>query len=385
MSLPKERLLFRVESIESIGRAWEPDLGFLIRCTTFENLSTFRNLCGSGLHNLTALVPDAAQASRDGLENVVADDNALESGDVVALTGGSSAAHVLFRASDDHHTVFLTGQCDNHCLMCSQPPRNSVDDAYLIDEAIALSRYIPTGQSVIGFSGGEPLLLGSRLRKVLDAYGDNHQGTFLEVLTNGRRLADHNFAQLLLGQLGDRVSWMIPLYGHADFLHDFVVQRNGAFDETLAGILNLQEFGQPVQLRVVLIEPVLEEIEEICRFVSMNLPFVQSMAFMGCEPIGFALANRRICDLDLKPYFPALLRATRIIERAGVRPIIMNIPLCCLPDDLHHLAARSISDWKQRYDDECTECKKNRDCGGYFAWQRSNWSRMRITPFKEMP
>ena len=384
MALPRERVLFRVESLEGIGRAWEPEIRFMVRCRTLDDIASFRKLCSSGLRNLTALRPWTDLAVGEDCENVVTDNDALEPGDVVALSGGSSTAHLLFRTSDDHHTVFLTGQCDNYCLMCSQPPSN-VNDIYLIEEAIALSRYISPGPSVIGFSGGEPLLLGSRLRKILEAYLDNHQDAFLEVLTNGRRLADHHFAQLLLGQLGDRVSWMVPLYGHADFLHDFIVQRHGAFDETLAGILNLQEFGQPVQLRVVLIGPILEEIEEISRFVSMNLPFVQSMAFMGCEPIGFALANRDICDIDVRPYFPALLRATRMVERVGIRPIIMNIPLCCLPSDLHRFAVRSISNWKQRYDKRCTKCQENRDCGGYFAWQPSNWSQQRIIPFREVP
>ena len=383
MSLPRESSLFRVASIGSIATAWMPDIRFLVRCTDLNDLAIFRKLCGAGLHNLTALVPVIDQALLGGVANVVADNSALEFGDVVTLTGGSSAAHVLFRASDDHHTVFLTSQCDNYCLMCSQPPHDNVDDTYLVDEAIALSRYISAAPAVIGFSGGEPLLLGSRLRKILDVYRDDHQNTLFEVLTNGRRLADHSFAQQLLSQLGDQVSWMIPLYGHADFLHDFVVQRHGAFDETLAGILNLQEFEQSVQLRVVLIEPTLEEIEEICRFISTNLPFIQSMAFMGCEPTGFALANRSICDLDLEPYLPALLRATRMIERAGIRPIIMNIPNCRLSEGLRRFAAKSISNWKQRYDKTCAECGEYRNCGGYFSWQAIGWSSVRTTPFTE--
>ena len=38
-----------------------------------------------------------------------------------------------------------------------------------------------------------------------------------------------------------RCTWMVPLYGHADFLHDYIVQSPGAFDETIDGLLTLHD------------------------------------------------------------------------------------------------------------------------------------------------
>ena len=37
-------------------------------------------------------------------------DNALYDGDVVAITPGRDYIHVLYRESDQHHTVFLTNR-----------------------------------------------------------------------------------------------------------------------------------------------------------------------------------------------------------------------------------------------------------------------------------
>ncbi|MEW8333806.1 MAG: hypothetical protein AB2692_22940, partial [Candidatus Thiodiazotropha sp.] len=88
---------------------------------------------------------------------------------------------------------------------------------------------------------------------------------------------------------------MVSLYGHADFLHDFVVQANGAFNETLNGLLNLKARGQSIQLRIVLIRPVLNLLPALCDFIGNNLPFVTEVALMGCEPTGFALANAELC------------------------------------------------------------------------------------------
>lgn len=382
LQLPHGRQLFRVAALSSLPSEWVPDLSFLIRCVTLDDVDTVQRLRTAGLENIFALVSSPALANKNARLANVCDNSALLFGDVVALNSRTSIAQVLFRSTDDHHTVFLTGRCDNYCVMCSQPPK-SVNDDWLAEEAIALSRNIPGDPSVIGFSGGEPLLLGRRLHEVLESYLGEHPSTLLEVLTNGRRLADRALAESLLTSRDGRISWMVPLYGHADFLHDFVVQQHGAFEDTLSGILNLQEFQQPIQLRVVLIKPVLNEIEEICRFVSVNLPFVRSMAFMGCEPIGFALANREVCDVNLVEYLPALMRSIRTVERVGITPVIMNIPQCKLLSDMHPYAAKSISNWKRAYGEACSGCDANSSCGGYFVWQPNHWRRMQPDPIRK--
>lgn len=365
------RRLFRVTPLADLAHQWEPGIRFLVRCSSSEDIERCQNLSAAGLRNVAALVAEIdVSPDQLGMEQV-ADSGHLQPSDVVSIADAS--AQVLFRATDRHHTVFLTDRCGNYCLMCSQPPRE-VDDSWLIDEACELACLIPKGPRVFGFTGGEPLELGIQLGKVLSAFNEFHPDAELEVLTNGRRLADADLAQSILSNLKKEVSWMVPLYGHADFLHDYVVQRAGAFDETLQGILNLQTYGQRIQLRTVLINPVLDELEEYCRFVALNLPFVESVAFMGCEPVGFALANREICDVDIRACQPGLERAIRVVERVGIKPVIMNVPLCMLPERLWPYAADSISDWKQTFKEVCAECEIKERCCGFFVWRPDRWS-----------
>ncbi len=240
----------------------------------------------------------------------------LADGDVVTAQVSRAEAHVEHRPADIHHSLLLTNRCNSYCLMCSQPPTRQ-DDSWLAEQAVAVVRHIRTSPSpaVLGLSGGEPLLLGPALRRVLACIHEHHPETAVEVLTNGRLLADEALASGLLPNLPLSVSWLVPLYGHADFVHDFVVQAPGAFDETIAGLLNLQEHRQPVQLRIVLIEPVLRVITELCAFIGRNLPFVREVALMACEPIGFALANRRQCAVDLRDWEDVLSQSTRILQR----------------------------------------------------------------------
>jgi His-Xaa-Ser system radical SAM maturase HxsC len=301
----------------------------------------------------------------------------LQPADVVIPNAQSGQTIVLYRESDIHHGLLLTNRCNSFCLMCSQPPTKS-DDSWLVEEALDVIRHIRCSPQVIGISGGEPLLLGSQLRRVIDAIRLTHPKTCIEVLTNGRLLGEPFIVEEVLHRLPEGVHWLVPLYGHTDFFHDFVVQSRGAFEQTLAGLLALQECRQAVQLRIVLIEPVLQTLEELCSFIGRNLPFVREVALMACEPIGFALANRDLCEVDLGDWGNTLLKASRILNRHAVPHLFMNAPLCALPRPLWTLAHRSISDWKSSYASECARCAVKDKCSGLFAWNERGWKPTKI-------
>jgi His-Xaa-Ser system radical SAM maturase HxsC len=243
-------------------------------------------------------------------------------------------------------------------------------------------RHVQSAPPLIGISGGEPLLAVEGLWHLLHAVAFHWPETAVEVLTNGRLLGTDRVRDILFSEAPANVRWLVPLYGHADFLHDFVVQSPGAFDETLDGLLTLQAHRQPIQLRVVLIEPVMEVLEELCRFIGQNLPFVDCVALMACEPTGFALANRALCELDLVSRQPALERAARVLARYRVPFVFMNTPLCALPRHLWPHASKSISDWKNVYAEECGSCAVRDSCCGLFAWH-DNWKPTQLQPIKE--
>jgi His-Xaa-Ser system radical SAM maturase HxsC len=376
------RRIARVTSVDRLATEWQPELSWLVSVTSVTELEVLQRFERAGVCGLHALVPDTGLVADCGLPVVTTSISALDAGDVVALTPGAREVHVLYRELDAHHTVFLTNRCNSYCLMCSQPPSER-DDSWLIDEAVTVAAHIRVSPAVLGFSGGEPLLLGPRLRKVLDAYRRWHPSTALEVLTNGRRLTNAGLARELLDGLS-RVTWMVPLYGHADFLHDFVVQTHGAFGETLDGLLTLQEYAQPIQLRVVLIKPVLEVLPHLCEFVAKNLPFVREVALMGCEPVGFALANREQCEVDIADWHTELAAGVRRLIRGRVPVALMNLPLCGLPAALRPFAHRSISDWKQVYATECDTCAVRAECCGLFASHNRAWCPTQLRPIEEM-
>lgn len=360
------RKAFRAVPLAELPSLWEPELNYIIPVKDNSDIARVEALIEKGLTNLSWITGSD-----------------IEQGDVIFPRPDRNVVDISYRESDLHHTLFLTNRCNSNCLMCSQPPTKH-DDGWLVDEALDIVRHIGRSPSSIGITGGEPLLLGSRLRQVLDHIEEVHPTTRIDLLTNGRLLSDATVASTVLDGLSAQVAWLIPLYGHAHMLHDFVVQAPGAYEQTLEGILRLQDRGFAIQLRIVLIEPVLEWLEDLCDFVGKNLPFVREVALMACEPVGFALANNDICRLDLNDWQVQLSRASRKLARYGVRHLFMNTPLCALPPELRPLAQRSISDWKQVYSDECTGCAFRESCSGLFAWHARAWAPTKITRIEEL-
>ncbi len=365
-----------------LSSEWSPDLSFLVLCRDESEIRQVGQIKERGITNVVPLVPTSCLHFTTNDAIGVDDIGLLEPGDVVVTNPSRREIQVVYRISDVHHSVFLTNRCNSLCLMCSQPPTRH-DDLWLVDEAINVIRHVPKSPQALGMTGGEPTLLGIRLRDVLESSFAHHPHTRVDLLTNGRRLGNPEFAEMLLSGLAPSVNWLVPLYGHADFLHDFVVQINGAFEQTIAGMLNLHEFKQAIQLRIVLIDPVLRILPDLCTYIARNLPFVREVALMGCEPIGFALANRAVCEIDLLTWHENLEESVTILRRVGVPCILMNTPLCTLPKSLWSNAQRSISDWKQVHVSECAECSVKSRCSGLFAWHENGWLPGAIRPIKE--
>jgi hypothetical protein len=94
--------------------------------------------------------------------------NYLADGDVLRLWPKSNGVRVLYRRNSFHNHFLLTEQCNHYCLMCSQPPKN-IDDSWIVDDVLAAIPLIDPSTQEIGFTGGEPTLLGDDFFRILRA------------------------------------------------------------------------------------------------------------------------------------------------------------------------------------------------------------------------
>jgi His-Xaa-Ser system radical SAM maturase HxsC len=313
------------------------------------------------------LTRDANGHSLDGLSVIELPDTLsyLSPGDVLGVSGDGRHLHVKWRHRSLQNSLLLTERCDNYCLMCSQPPKTRADD-YLLNEAFEVVRLLPRNTAAIGFTGGEPTLHGDRLVELLLLCRNLLPEAAVHVLSNGRRFADPAFALAWAAIDNPNMMVGIPIYGTEPTLHDYVVQAAGAFDETVRGILNLCTLGAAVEIRVVIHKQTAPYLVEIAEFIARNLPFVNQVALMGLEMIGFARANMDDVWIDPIEYRDALTEAVMLLDRRRIHTMIYNHQLCLIDRAAWPWAVKSISDWKNEYHPECLSCGVRDACGGFF-------------------
>jgi His-Xaa-Ser system radical SAM maturase HxsC len=320
-------------------------------------------------------VPDDTPdiASRSGPPQIrIADSAAMAPGDIIELLPGRHRVRTRYRHGANANTLFATERCNSYCLMCSQPPRR-VDDEWRINDLLAVIALLDRDVPELGLSGGEPTLLGDGLIAILRACRERLPDTSLHVLSNGRRFGTTALADAVAALDHPRLTWGVPLYADVADVHDYVVQSAGAFDETLRGLQAMAGKGLRFEIRVVLTAPTIARLPALADFICRHLPAAVHVAFMGLEPIGFALANRDALWVDPADMAAPLTRAVHHLANRGMAISLYNLPLCVLPTALRPFARRSISDWKQRYLDVCDGCALRSRCAGFFEWVKPGW------------
>jgi His-Xaa-Ser system radical SAM maturase HxsC len=297
----------------------------------------------------------------------------LTVGDIVRVNPRAGEIRVLYRRDSPHNVLFFTERCNSRCLMCSQPPR-AYDDTYLLDDILQAIPLMSPETKELCITGGEPTLVGKKILQILEATKRWLPNTGIHVLTNGRLLS-LDLARQIAAIDHANLMFGIPLYSDIASKHDFVVQAKGAFDQTLHGIMNLERVAQRIEIRFVIHKHTFERLPQTARFIRGNVPFVEQVALMGLEMMGFAKTNVEALWIDPADYQPQLRAAVRELSQSGVKVMVYNHQLCVLDRELWPFARRSISDWKNMYMPECRDCALKDRCGGFFASATLRYSR----------
>ena len=242
-----------------------------------------------------------------------------------------------------------------------------VDDSYIINEFLEAIPLMDRETNEIVISGGEPTLLGENLVLLLRTLKNYLPTTSVHVLSNGRRFSVNDFTKKISYIEHPDLMIGIPIYSDVSNIHDYVVQADGAFDETIRGIINLKQFGQRVEVRVVVHKQTYERLPQLAEFLVRNLLFVDRVLFMGLELTGFTRHNLEELWIDPIDYQPQLVQAVDILVRYKLNVSISNHQLCVLDKRLWPYNLKNISDWKNIYMPICDPCDMKDNCGGFFA------------------
>ncbi len=127
----------------------------------------------------------------------------------------------------------LTYRCNNDCAHCYNARSRSYPELTTEQWKQILDRLWELGIPHVVFTGGEPTLRSDLPELVAHA---EHNGQITGLNTNGRRLKDPHFLKLLVEAGLDHVQ--ITLESHNQKIHDIMVRKNGAWNQTIAGLRN---------------------------------------------------------------------------------------------------------------------------------------------------
>lgn len=308
----------------------------------------------------------------------------LTDGDIIQISPKRKTYRVVFRRNTKQQSILLTERCNHYCLMCSQPPKD-VDDDFLMDEVERLIPMLPDNTPGLGLSGGEPTIYGDRLVNLIRLTDRLLPRTAVHLLSNGRRFADQRFVEAYAAVQHHDLMVGIPLYSDDPCRHNYVVQADNAFDETIAGILNLKRLNQRVEIRVVIHAQTVERLPQLAEFIARNLLFVDHVALMGLEITGFTKGNLKTLWIDPYDYRHQLEEAVDILTAYRVPTSVYNHQLCVVTPRVRPFAVQSISDWKQEYLPQCGDCEMRAQCGGFFSSSAKLRHSDHIAPVQTMP
>jgi His-Xaa-Ser system radical SAM maturase HxsC len=314
---------------------------------------------------LAEIAPDRREYDLNGFSFGVygVSDKAID-GDVLMMLPGETTAHRLIRAGSAHNTLLVTEQCDQLCVMCSQPPKKYHAD--LFDQFTQAASLAPQG-AMIGVSGGEPLLHKERLFGMLEEVKAQRPDVGFHILTNAQHFSREDLERLQRLD-HERVLWGVPLYSATPENHDRIVGKTGAFATLEQGLSILMRAGASLELRTVVMQQNWQDLPALANYVSTRLNFLTVWAIMQLERIGYARMNWKETFRDTSGDFDQIARAVDIATARGLRAALYNFPLCSVPPVYQDFAPSTISDWKRKYLDFCLNCRVKKTCGGFFQW-----------------
>lgn len=272
-----------------------------------------------------------------------------------------------FEIDSNSNVLFVTNQCNNHCIMCCQPPQKGNDFEGFFKHNIQLVKNAPKKTKVVCITGGEPTLAGSHFIELVRITREELPETDIHILSNGRSFVNNDFVHHLRLVGGNKVFVGVPIHSDYSKDHDIIAGVKNAFNETMLGLYNLADEGIAVELRVVINRLNYKRLPDLAKYIFKNLSFVSWTAFMGMEDTGLATQNAEHIWIEPIDYIPQLCEAVNYLAEWDLPVSIYNIPLCLLPREFHKYASKSISDWKIKYLDICKNCSAKENCCGLFS------------------
>lgn len=292
--------------------------------------------------------------------------NNISSGDILSISANGNF-FVIYKNDCSEIDIFVTNRCNSNCIMCPLPEnvRKKKNKRHIewLREYITI---LPENINYINVTGGEPTLEKENFIEVMSMLTNKFINSDFQLLTNGRSIADNVFLQQVLGVCPKGIRFAIPLHASVSEVHDKISQSKASFMQTDRGIRSLLKARQKVEIRIVVSKKNLCYLTETAQYITNNYKGVFCVNFIGMEMMGNAAINKEILWVEYSEIFQKAKAAIDLLVRSGIDVQLYNFPLCAVSRGYWHIAAKSITDYKVRFMEECEDCFVKEICGGFF-------------------
>lgn len=291
---------------------------------------------------------------------------AFKSGDILSISSSGNVT-LLHSGASREVDIFVTNRCNSNCIMC--PLSDYERRRNLGDQIQWLKQYIevlPEDIDYINITGGEPTLAKRDFIDILNLLYNKFQYAGFQILTNGRSAADLQFLKEVLQYCPNGIRFAIPIHAANAKVHDMITRAKGSFVQTDRGIRNLLMQKQKIEIRIVVSKLNISYMEETANYIVRNYKHVFCVNFVAMEMMGNAAQNREEIWIDYAEAFQNCKSAIDILVKNGIDVQLYNFPLCAVDSGYRKIVAKSITDHKIRYMNECNNCAVRQICGGFF-------------------
>ena len=325
-----------------------------------------------GIKGYASVITDSEDVSGDyPVVGGVSDLSIFKEGDVVFITP-EGLVSFLYEIDVKSNALFVTERCNHRCIMCPQPPVTQEVNKMPLN--MRLLSLMDKDTREIGITGGEPTLIGDDLFVLIKEIKKRMPRAAVNLLSNGVKFANKDYAKKLALCLHPDLQIDVPIFSDVPSEHNRIVGAK-TFYKTVEGLYNLALFHQRVGLRIVVHKQTYRRLPQLAEYIYRNFPFVSQVAFLQMETIGIQDADLPSLWIDPYDYNEQLSQAISILSLRGIKTYIYNAQLCVLPPELREYSVKSISDWKDAFIEECSDCSLRDACGGVFSTNKNNLSK----------
>ncbi len=232
-------------------------------------------------------------------------------------------AHTISTRGEGH--VKLGYACNNKCLFCTaawKKPYGDRDTQTIMNEVKRI--IFEDGVFRIVYSGGDPTVRNDlpEILRHAKRMGIQNQN----IQTNGRRLGDRRYLEALRD--AGLTSCFVSIHGPEPGIHEWLTQAPGSFDQTYAGLVNLDRLGMKFTTNTVVCKQNYRSLSQLVTLLGSEFGSVRRVKLSYPRLQGGAYDNLSEIIAPLWEVAPFIREAIDRGNEIGVHVLTEFVPAC---------------------------------------------------------